>query len=159
MPKLSSILVPLLLSSLFFSTNARAAGEDVSTVVTDQNFEEAVESVQSAIANRGFKVDYNGRIGEMLDRTAEDVGATQRVYENAEIFTFCSAVVSRDVMEHDASDIAYCPYVVFVYELDESRKKLGDEVTIGFRHLPEGGARDQVNTLLTEIIESAADGF
>lgn len=77
----------------------------------------------------------------------------------AEIFTFCSAVVSRDVMEHDAGDIAYCPYVKFVYELDESRKTTRDGVTIGFRHLPEGGARDQVNTLLTEIIESAADGF
>lgn len=133
-----------------------AAGDDVSTLIAeDQSFEEAVESLRSAIVNRGFKVDYNGHIGEMLDRTAEDVGATQRIFSGAEIFTFCSAVVSRSVMEHDAADIAYCPYVLFVYEKDNS----DEGVTIGFRHLPEGGARDQVNDVLTEIIESAAEGF
>ena len=133
-----------------------AAGDDVSTrTATDQTFEEAVESLRDAIVNRGFKVDYNGHIGEMLDRTAEDVGATKRIFNGAEIFTFCSAVVSRSVMEHDAADIAYCPYVLFVYEKDSS----DEGVTIGFRHLPEGGARDQVNVILTEIIEAAADGF
>ena len=135
---------------------AIAAGDDVSTITaTDQTFEEAAESLQDAIVNRGFKVDYHGFISGMLDRTAEDVGATKRVYKGAEIFTFCSAVVSRSVMEHDAADIAYCPYVLFVYEKEDS----DEGVKIGFRHLPAGGARDQVNVISTEIIESAADGF
>jgi uncharacterized protein (DUF302 family) len=135
---------------------AMSAGGDVSTrIAVDQSFEEAVESLRDAIVNRGYKVDYNGHIGEMLDRTAEDVGATKRIFNGAEIFTFCSAVVSRSVMEHDPTDIAYCPYVLFVYEKDNS----DEGVTIGFRHLPEGGARDQVNDILTEIIEAAADGF
>ena len=33
------------------------------------------------------------------------------------------------------------------------------KVTVGFRSLPEGGARDQVNDLLTEIVDEAAEGF
>jgi len=149
-------LVTVLLACFVFSGVALAAGDDVSTRTTeDQSFEEAAQSVRDAIINRGFKIDYNGHIGEMLDRTAEDVGATKRIFNGAEIFTFCSAVVSRSVMEHDAADIAYCPYVVFVYD----KYNADEPVTIGFRQLPEGGARDQVNELLTEIIEAAADGF
>lgn len=148
--KLSALLVLLMLS-----TGARAAGDDVSTLITEQSFEEAVQSVRGAIINRGYRVDYNGHIGEMLDRTAADVGASKRIFKGAEIFSFCSAVMSRDVLEHDASNIAYCPYVIFVYEEHGS----DEGVKIGFRHLPSGGARDQVNEMLNGIIESAADGF
>ena len=58
-------------------------------------------------------------------------------------------------MEGDIGDIAYCPYVVFVYE----EAAMPGKVTVGFRSLPEGGARDQVNDLLTEIVDEAAEGF
>ena len=91
----------------------------------------------------------------MLKRTAGDVGASKELYKDAEFFTFCSAVVSRSVMESDIGDIAYCPYVVFVYE----EAAMPGKVTVGFRSLPEGGARDQVNELLTEIVDEAAEGF
>lgn len=148
-------LSALVIVLLMLSTSVRAAGDDVSTLITEQGFEEAVDSVRGAIINRGYSVDYNGHIGEMLDRTAKDVGATKRIFKGAEIFSFCSAVMSRDVLEHDASDIAYCPYVIFVYE----EASADEGVKIGFRHLPSGGARDQANDMLTAIIESAADGF
>lgn len=136
-------------------STALAAGDDVSTRVTEQTFEEAVQSASDAILNRGYKIDYTGFIGNMLERTAEDVGATETIYKGAQFFTFCSAVVSRKVMEAEPADIAYCPYVVFVYERADS----DEGVTIGFRQLPAGGVRDEVNTMLTEIIDSAADGF
>jgi len=134
---------------------AHAAGDDVFTVVTEVPFADAAQGVTDAIINKGFKVDYHGFIGEMLKRTAGDVGATKELYTDAEFFTFCSAVVSRDVMEADIGDIAYCPYVVFVYEDAATPGK----VTIGHRTLPEGGARNQVNELLGEIVKTAADGF
>ncbi|AKI00149.1 hypothetical protein IMCC20628_01432 [Hoeflea sp. IMCC20628] len=134
---------------------AQAAGEDVFTVVAEVPFADAAQGVNDAIINKGFKVDYHGFIGEMLKRTAGDVGATKELYTDAEFFTFCSAVVSRDVMEADIGDIAYCPYVVFVYEDAATPGK----VTIGHRNLPEGGARDQVNELLGDIVKTAADGF
>ena len=134
---------------------AQAAGDDVFTVVAEVPFADAAQGVNDAIINKGFKVDYHGFIGEMLKRTADDVGATKELYKDAEFFTFCSAVVSRDVMEADIADIAYCPYVVFVYEDAATPGK----VTIGHRSLPEGGARDQVNDLLGDIVRTAADGF
>ncbi|MDP3525498.1 MAG: DUF302 domain-containing protein, partial [Hoeflea sp.] len=95
---------------------AQAAGGDVFTVVADIPFADAAQGVNDAIVNKGFKVDYHGFLGDMLKRTAADVGATKELYKDAEFFTFCSAVVSRTVMEADIGDIAYCPYVVFVYE-------------------------------------------
>jgi hypothetical protein len=78
-----------------------------------------------------YTIDYHGFIGDMLKRTAGDVDAEKALYKDAEFFTFCSAVVSRKVMEADIGDIAYCPYVV----LSTRRKKPG-AVTVGFRMLP-----------------------
>lgn len=132
---------------------AHAAGDDVVTRTSEAAFADVAQFVQDGIINRGYTIDYHGFIGDMLKRTAGDVGATKELYKDAEFFTFCSAVVSRSVMEADIGDIAYCPYVVFVYE-DAS---MAGTVTVGFRQLPEGGARDQVNALLTEIIEEATE--
>lgn len=134
---------------------ASAAGDDVTTVETDAAFADVASGAENAIVNRGYTIDYHGFIGDMLKRTAGDVDAQKALYKDAEFFTFCSAVVSRQVMEAEIGDIAYCPYVVFVYEAEA---KPGT-VVVGFRSLPEGGARDAVNTLLTEIIGEAADGL
>ncbi|MEM5491964.1 DUF302 domain-containing protein [Hoeflea sp. AS16] len=134
---------------------AHAAGDDVKTVESDAAFADVTSGIENAIVNRGFKVDYHGFIGEMLKRTATDVDANKMLYKDAEFFTFCSAVVSRKVMEADIGDIAYCPYVVFAYEPAETPGK----VTVGFRKLPAGGERDAVNALLSDIIEDAAEGM
>ena len=131
------------------------AADDVMTATSEQPFVDVVDGVEAAIVNRGYHIDYHGFIGDMLKRTAGDVGATKAIYKDAEFFTFCSAVVSRKVMEAEAIDIAYCPYVVFVYEAED---KPG-EVVVGHRKLPAGGERDQVNTLLGEIVTEAAEGF
>jgi uncharacterized protein (DUF302 family) len=134
---------------------AHAAGDDVKTIESDAVFADVASGIENAIVNRGFKVDYHGFIGDMLKRTATDVDAGKALYKDAEFFTFCSAVVSRKVMEADIGDIAYCPYVVFAYETEE---KPG-AVTVGFRTLPEGGERDAVNALLSEIITDASEGM
>jgi uncharacterized protein (DUF302 family) len=131
------------------------AGDDVTTMTSAQPFDDVAQAVNDAIVNRGYTIDYHGFIGDMLKRTAGDVGADEKLYNDAEFFTFCSAVLSRDVMEANPADIAYCPYVVFVYQLAEP----GSEVTLGYRRLPEGDGRDQVNSLLDDIIAQAADGF
>jgi len=140
-------------AATFTSGAALAAGDDVETRETEAAFADVAQAVEDGIINRGYTIDYHGFIGDMLKRTAGDVGAEKKLYNDAEFFTFCSAVVSRSVMEADIGDIAYCPYVVFVYENAETPGK----VTVGFRHLPEGGERDQVNALLTEIIDEAAE--
>lgn len=134
---------------------AIAAGQEaepVTTFTTDAPFEDVAADLQDAIVNRGYVVDYRGLIGDMLKRTAGDVGGTTELYANAEFFQFCSAVVSREAMEADLGNIAYCPYVLFAYE------PAGEpgSITVGFRRLPEGDGRDAVNALLEEIAAEAA---
>ncbi|MCY0147389.1 DUF302 domain-containing protein [Hoeflea sp. G2-23] len=134
---------------------ATAAGDDVKTHVSDASFADVMGGIENAIVNRGYTIDYHGFIGEMLKRTAADVDAEKPLYKEAEFVSFCSAVMSRKVMEADISDIAYCPYVVFAYEAESDPGK----VVVGYRTLPSGGPRDDVNALLGEIIKDAAEGF
>lgn len=150
------LTVITLLCAIVVSPGLAAAQNGVYTVVTSEHsFEDTATAVENGIINRGFKMDYHGYIGDMLKRTAEDVGAKKTLYSDAEFFTFCSAALSRKVMEAEITDIAYCPYVVFVYE-DAGNP---GQVTLGFRELPSGGERDTINTLLKEIVDTAAEGF
>ena len=88
----------------------------------------------------------------MLKRTAKDVGAKKSLYKDAQFMQFCSAVASRQAMEADIGNIAFCPYVLFVYEAADDP----GTVVVGFRRLPEGGGRDHINDLLDEIAREAA---
>ena len=65
----------------------------------------------------------------MLERTGADVGSTKKIYANAEFFMFCSAKLSRAMIEADPANVGYCPYVVFLYEAAE---KPG-EIVVGYR--------------------------
>jgi uncharacterized protein (DUF302 family) len=84
----------------------------------------------------------------MLNRTAEDVGSGEVIFDAADVFLFCSAVISRQVMEIDPMNIAHCPYGIFVADKD-------GEVMIGYRDLPDG-AMQVVEDLLKDIATEAA---
>ena len=135
----------ILAASLGLST-AVSAGEAVTTAY-DGSFDDATFSVESAIVNRGLVIDHVSHVGEMLARTGADVGSDRQIFTAADIFLFCSAVVSREVMEADPMNIVHCPYGIFVADT-------GSGVVIGHRDYPEG-AMEQVETLLREIVAEA----
>lgn len=140
------------LAALAATALPASARDDVTKYTSQAPFADVAADLADAIVNRGYKIDYHGFIGEMLQRTAEDVGASKKLYRNAEIFQFCSAVVSRAVMEENIENIAFCPYVLFVYEAEAE----AGTVNVGFRRLPDGEGRDAVNALLDEIVKDAA---
>lgn len=84
-------------------------------------YQEVRDQVQSAIEGKGLKINTTHKISDMLDRTGKDIGASKRVYENAEQFDFCSAEISRKMMEADPHAIAMCPYLISVYKLPKDR--------------------------------------
>ncbi|SMX21950.1 DUF302 domain-containing protein [Boseongicola aestuarii] len=131
------------------ATHPVMAGETMA-VTYDGSFDDAAFAVESAIVGQGLVIDYVSHVGEMLNRTGADVGSEQMLFKQADIFVFCSAVVSREVMEADPMNIAHCPYGIFVAEND-------DGVMIGRRDYPEG-AMDKVEELLDAIITEAAEG-
>jgi len=123
-----------------------AASADVVSAKAMGGFAEVKDNLVLAIQARGFKIDYTAHIGNMLERTGKDVGSTKRVFGNAEALQFCSAVVSRKMMENKASNIAYCPYVIALYTLPADPKT----VYVVYRQgLPE------VDALLAGIVKEA----
>ena len=131
------------------ATHPVLAGEAM-TVKYEGSFDDAAFAVESAIVGQGLVIDYVSHVGEMLNRTGADVGSERMLFKSADIFVFCSAMVSREVMEADPMNIAHCPYGIFVAEND-------DGVTIGRRDYPDG-AMDKVETLLDSIIAEALEG-
>jgi len=137
------------LTALAFTASASLAqAQATTTYAVDGSFDDATFGVESAIVGRGLVVDWVSHVGEMLARTGADVGSDVTVFDNADIFMFCSAALSREVMEADPMNIAYCPYAVFVVDR-------GGEVMIGYRNQPEGEMQ-KVQALLDEIAREAA---
>jgi uncharacterized protein (DUF302 family) len=113
------------------------------------SFEDAAFAVESAIVGRGLVIDYVSHTGEMLNRTGADVGSTKELFKAADIFLFCSAQLSRKVMEADPMNIAHCPYGIFVAEQTEG-------VLIGYRNYPDGPMQE-VQALLDSIVKEAME--
>lgn len=112
-------------------------------------FDDATFSVEGAILGKGLVIDHISHTGDMLSRTANDVGSDIEIFKSADIFLFCSAAISRKVMEANPLNIAHCPYNIFVFENDNG-------VHIGHRSYPDGPMQI-VHELLTDIINQALD--
>ncbi|MEL6978479.1 MAG: DUF302 domain-containing protein [Pseudomonadota bacterium] len=129
---------------------AIAAADDFKLYDFNGEFGDATFGVENAIVDRGLVIDYVSHVGAMLNRTMEDVGGETVIFANANIYLFCSAKLSRKVMEADPTNVAHCPYGVFVTEATE-----GGAVQIGYRTMPEGPMKE-VEALLDEIAQDAA---
>jgi uncharacterized protein (DUF302 family) len=139
-----------ILGAVFALIGGQATAADQSVTYTfDGSFEDAAFAVESAIVGRGLVIDYVSHTGEMLARTAADVGSDVELFTEADIFLFCSAQLSREVMESDPMTIAHCPYGIFVAER-------GGEVMVGYRTYPEGEMQ-KVQSLLDEIVKEAME--
>lgn len=84
-------------------------------------YQDVRDNLEMAIEGKGLKITNTNHIAEMLARTGKDIGETRVVYENAEQFEFCSATVSRHMMEADPHSIVMCPYSVVVYTIPNDK--------------------------------------
>ena len=126
---------------------AAGAQDRIVTYAAEGAFDDVRLDLETAIINRGLVIDYEAFVGEMLARTAEDVGAEREVFTRAESMQFCSALLSRRMMEADPTHLGFCPHIVFAYE------EPGTEglVQVGYRALPEEGLSDASRAALAEI--------
>ena len=140
---------PLFATLFALALAAPVQAGEVTTYVFDGAFDDATFAVENAIIGRGLVIDYVSHVGEMLNRTGADVGSDTKIFEAADSFLFCSAVLSRKVMEANPLNVAHCPYSVFVIDRD-------GKVEIGYRHQPEGEMQE-VQALLDAIAREAAE--
>ncbi|AMY71349.1 DUF302 domain-containing protein [Frigidibacter mobilis] len=134
----------------FIALAAPAAAGPAITQTVEDSFDNVAFALESAIVGRGLVIDHLSHVGEMLERTREDVGGTVTVFTQADVFSFCSASVSRQVMEVDPANIQYCPYGIFLYETPDAP----GTVTVGYRDYPEGEMQ-AVEDMLAGIVAEA----
>jgi uncharacterized protein (DUF302 family) len=154
------MLKSALLATLMFAgavQGAQAAGDHMAVFTKAGSFEDVRDAVDMAITDRGMVINNVAHIGEMLERTGKDMGGTRQVYLKAEALEFCSAVVSRKMMEADPDNIVFCPYVISVYVVPEKP----NEVRVAYRKPTIAGspaaqqALKAVDDLLSGIIKDA----
>jgi uncharacterized protein (DUF302 family) len=73
------------------------------------------DDLKSAIEGKGLVIDYQSHVNAMLERTGKDLGSTRKLYADAQAFVFCSAALSRKMMEADLANVSMCPYSITVY--------------------------------------------
>lgn len=149
----------LVLAAILIASPVRAADDHMVLFKTTQSFEDARENVTNAITGKGMVINNVSHIGEMLARTGKDLGKAKPLYKAAESLEFCSAVVSRKMMEADPKNIVFCPYIISVYTLAADPKT----TYIAYRKpqlvgSPQSKAalRD-VEKLLNDIVKEAVD--
>ena len=87
-------------------------------------FDSVWEDLNLALTDRGLVVSGVSHVQKMLDRTGKALGRTKKIFARAKVLEFCSAVVSRDMMERDPRFIAFCPYRIAVYTLPGEKNKV-----------------------------------
>ena len=148
----------LLAACVLFCLSLPALAADALTVQfkTQGDFQYVRDSLESAIEGKGLKINHTNLIAGMLERTGKDLGTSRQVFTHGEQFEFCSATLSRTMMEADPHAIVMCPYNIAVYTLP------GDaSVYISYRKPAATSnpalkkALDEVEKLFTEIIQDS----
>lgn len=129
-------------------TTTSAFADSFITRPTDDSFANTAFAVESAIVGKGLVIDSTSHVGDMLERTKGDVGSDVTVFNAANVYLFCSASVSRKVMEADPMNIQFCPYGITVMETPDG------VVSVGYRSYPDG-AMQEVQDLLKSIVDDA----
>ena len=136
----------ILIASL---AHSELANDMVTYEVTDQSYDDVMFGLENAILDFGLVISEHNHVGDMLERTKADLGATETIYAYADVFGFCSAPLSRAAMLEDPMNIRFCPYNIFMYQISED-----SPVIIGYDVYPEGALQD-VQALLNYITRSA----
>jgi len=152
-----------LLALLLFTSTGVALAANTGPIVrysAKAKFENVRDDLANAITGHGLVVDHISHVAKMLDRTGKDLGKSARMYgdDQGQVFSFCSATVSRATMEADPHNIVFCPYTITVY----STLKEPGTVYVAYKRpiRPDGSAAskaalENVEKLLDNIAREA----
>lgn len=118
-------------------------------------YEDVRVDLDYAITGLGIKVNGVSHISDMLARTGKDIGRTKKIYEHAEAVQFCSATLSRNMMEADPLNIVFCPYIIYIYSLPNEK----NTVYLGYRKPPilESAASKKAVAAVVKTYEKIID--
>jgi uncharacterized protein (DUF302 family) len=151
-------LTATLLAALCLASAGVAAQPVVTYSKAGTTVDNVREDLRLAIESKGLVIDYESHLAKMLDRTGKDLGAAQPLYADARVLQFCSAQLSRKMMQADRSNAVLCPYALAVYATADKP----DVVHVSYRRpmRPGGGPASraallEVNALLDGLAREA----
>ena len=133
-------------------TTAAEAGI-VTREIAGAEFEDVAFALVDAIAAEGITPPTVSHFGDMLRRTAPDLGHSPALFDQARIYTFCSASAAARLSAESPHHIALCPLSIAVYSLPHTPR----DATLAWRPptLDSPGG-DAVRALMARIVAGAA---
>ena len=101
--------------------SAWAVEDFVVVFKTQGNYQDVRDMLEIAIESKGLKITNTNMVANMLERTGEVVGSTKLLYTGGEQMNFCSASISRHMMDADPHAMVLCPYSISVYAMPNDK--------------------------------------
>jgi len=142
------------------SRSAAIAPETVVIYAVEGEYDDVWADLKMALGDRGLVISTISHVGEMIDRTGRALGRPRPIFDKANVMSFCSAVISRNMLEQDPHLIAYCPYEIAVYSLAGAP----GTIYLSYRHIYWPDPRDRpvldaVEALLSGIAHDVAESY
>lgn len=108
----------LLALLLLVSASAGIAGESpFVSYKSSLPFEQVMEDLQMAIADKGFHINKIMHLDRMWERNRKEGDPSNPLFLHAKSIDFCSAVLSRRMTEENPQRIVNCPFIISVHVL------------------------------------------
>jgi len=110
------------------------------------------QDLEDAIIGRGLVISAVAHVGDMLARTAADLGFNGSPFIAADVVEFCSALLTHRLTAADPSAIIHCPYRIAVYSLPDRP----DTVYLAYTKPTASGVTPEleaVEKLLHDLVE------
>jgi len=122
---------------------------------SESDFDTVLDAAKNAIAERGLYINNVMHLGEMLERTGKDLGIGGALYTRAESIEFCSATLSRKMIEENPHRLVNCPFILSIYTLPGQEGK----TYIVHRNIPpEETANSAAMREVAEMLRGVAQG-
>lgn len=99
------------------SAQAQSPSDLVSLALPTADYARVRQALREAVEEQGLIFTPPNAFGEMLARTGKDLGQGESPYDQAEIFQFCSVVLSWQLVREDPAQIGRCPLSIALYTL------------------------------------------
>jgi len=148
----ATVICAVLLTTPLVGT-AGGDGEIHATSLDQASFDMAHDAVVEAIQNEGLTLGNVAPFGQMMARSAAQLGHDRLPYQRAEVLQFCSAVLAWQLSAEDLSQISLCPMAVAVYEPNQD----GAKVVLSYRSPGRASpGRAAMDDLLSRIVAHAS---
>lgn len=154
-PRLRAALAAIATAAGLTAALPTAAQELVVHSLQPASYQDVHDALIDAIAEQGIAPPSESDFGDLLARTAADLGHRPDFYAEARLVSFCSTPIAARLAAESAHNMLYCPLAIAVYRLPAEP----DRVYLSYRRNADSTGGKAAEALLERIIGRAAASF